>query len=89
MNYFEMKKTLFLYKKLENIVLTTNAIEKKYKRNFIRKILTLSNTGIEKTIAELLNWDKKIDKINLITHLKKRVEENRFMKKVILYNNLT
>jgi len=87
-NYFEVQKTLFLYKQLENIVFKTNSIEKKYKQKFIRKILTLSNNWIEKVINELIEWDKQINKINLVIHLKKRIEENRFMKKVILFNKI-
>lgn len=87
-NYFEVQKTLFLYKQLENIVFKTNSIENKYKQKFIRKILTLSNNWIEKVINELIEWDKQINKINLVIHLKKRIEENRFMKKVILFNKI-
>ncbi len=88
LNYFEVQKTLFLYKQLENIVFKTNSIENKYKQKFIRKILTLSNNWIEKVINELIEWDKQINKINLVIHLKKRIEENRFMKKVILFNKI-
>jgi len=50
MTYFETKKTLFLYKKLENIIYFTQIIKNKYKNNFMKKILTLSNNGIEKII---------------------------------------
>lgn len=83
-----MKETLYLYKVLENLVKETLIIEDKYKNNFMRKILTLPNKGIEEVIKVLIRWwenlKKETDKVNA----KEMIYLRAFLDKSMIRNNL-
>ena len=81
-----MEKTLYLYKVLEDIILNTDIVNKKYKSAFLKKVLKLSDNNIEKVINHLLKWLNEMENIKYKYQLKRNIEENRFMEKVINEN---
>ena len=87
MNY-KIQKTMYLYKIIEDISNNFEIINTKYKKQFLKKILSLSNNKLEKIIKLLIEWEKEIRKNREISKYKTLIEENRFMEKFINYNKI-
>ena len=84
LNKTMINNTLYLYKKLENLIHKSNIVNESFSNEFLQKILQLPNNLLEETIVLLQKWEEEIFETRYNYRLKKLVYEITFIKKTKL-----